>query len=737
MINADEHKKLLAQIKELEQDSVNYFDVEKEFFLIDSDNLATVQTKFYGYSIQQSGIYEDDNLTAEAIANLDGRGCYVYVEVKDEQITIKQDLNGSWGLYLFRHDTYFALSNSFFRLLDHVKFKYSLTVNRDYCHHLLLNDLCSHAYSETAVNEVRLIERNAIIRINIKDKNLKTELIDYRENTIPLDSQEAMTIFDHWIEFWSGVLRSVIQNTRFFTADLSGGFDSRISWVPLLCTETNLNGIKISSIKGTHHTYKDDYEIASNIAAHYGLKLNQSLPKNQSFNLTFSDIWNIDYYSRQTFHKSHNLLISMSQTSVEKTYALNGYGGETIRRYWQGSPKKQIQNQNARTRNYSPALSYELFNSMKTIFESGFGSIRNKYKIKDEDSEDIPQYLYQETRCRHHFGKVTLINYLKGNVQLSPIMDPELRTLLLTTPECSDPNLLMALIFIRYRPELLNFPFDSGHSIAPETIEYAHKINKHFLRHMTTTQVASKQTFHLQSRNLRAEKFLISKHENKPISARMLQACLKMAFYSSKTYGLFHSYFDQELYFNENPRVNDGFHYCTVLGIVKVLADVEISNHNQPLYRDVQTLLYRDFVTIHDNSDSQILLKFSRYLTATVMVRLNKKMNAEDIQILSVSDNRAAIFRPNWWQHLGICYAINSYVGKLEFVAKAAVEGKMQIRLSGPFGVDYTLLIVGEKIIFEKPTPTWSNKPYVHEMNVKAGEEILIQVEWLPHKSDS
>lgn len=162
MRNAEEHKKLLEQIAALERDSVNYFDVEKEFFLIDSENLSQVQTRFYGYSIQADGIYEEENLTPEAVNGLNGRGCYVYVEVQDGQITIKQDLNGCWGLYLFRHDDYFALSNSFFRLLDHVKFRYPLTVNRDYCYYLLLNGLSSDSYSETAVNEIQLIDRSAI-----------------------------------------------------------------------------------------------------------------------------------------------------------------------------------------------------------------------------------------------------------------------------------------------------------------------------------------------------------------------------------------------------------------------------------------------------------------------------------------------------------------------------------------------------------------------------------------------
>ena len=177
MRNSEEHKKLLEQIATLEQESVNYFDVEREFFLIDSDNLSNVQPRFYGYSIQADGIYEEENLTPEAIENLDGRGCYVYIDVRGGQITIKQDLNGSWGIYLFRHGDYFALSNSFFRLIDHVKFRYPLTVNRDYCYYLLISYVCSHAYSETALNEIQLLDRNAILHIDMtKKKHLKPNL---------------------------------------------------------------------------------------------------------------------------------------------------------------------------------------------------------------------------------------------------------------------------------------------------------------------------------------------------------------------------------------------------------------------------------------------------------------------------------------------------------------------------------------------------------------------------------
>jgi hypothetical protein len=40
-------------------------------------------------------------------------------------------------------------------------------------------------------------------------------------------------------------------------------------------------------------------------------------------------------------------------------------------------------------------------------------------------------------------------------------------------------------------------------------------------------------------------------------------------------------------------------------------------------------------------------------------------------------------------------------------------------------------------LIFDKLTPTWFNKPYYYAMEIKAGEEVKIQLEWLPHRSDT
>ena len=732
MKNFDEHKKLLAQITELEKNSVNYFDVEKEFFLIDSDNLAEIKTKLYGYAIQATGIYEDDDLTPEVAANLDGRGCYVYVEARGGKITIKQDLNGSWEIYLFRHGDYFALSNSFFRLLDHVKFKYPLTVNRDYCNYFLTNELCSHSYSATAVNEIRLVERNAIVHIDAATKSLELELIDYREHTVAPDSEEGLAILDSWIDFWSGVLRGVAQHTKFLAADLSGGIDSRISFLVLLKSGIDFSKIRICSLK-----FKQaDFDIAQKISEHYGAELNLPFPDSQFLNYSLADNFNVNTHYRDTFKKFADS--TPMKKNSDKIYSCGGYGGETIRLYWHKAPSKFIKGQCGRTRPYSTVLSREMSSSIKKMIGSAFRNICAKYNIEDLNSQDIPQYFYQETRCRHHFGKAMLGKYIKNEITLSPLIDPKLRTLRLCSPECSDLNLLIALIFTRYEPQLLTFPFDGDRFIAPATIAYAQKINERFPRRVTADKV-SRDEFHLQPRDLQVEKILAEGKNNNALPFAINRDCLKAAFDSTGAYGLFSAYFDDEIYHHANyvyENENDSRQVYAVFSIAKVLESVKVSNGNRPMH-SLQNFLAQDFYEI--NSFAQTLYKFKNFFTARMLVRLDKEINADNLKLLSCSDSKAKFSKPAWWQDKGICHAIDSYVGQLMIVVKVAVDGKAQVRISSAFDcwIDYTKLIVNGKTIFDTLTPAHGNKPYIYDMDVKAGDEIKIQTEWQPHRSDA
>ena len=150
-----------------------------------------------------------------------------------------------------------------------------------------------------------------------------------------------------------------------------------------------------------------------------------------------------------------------------------------------------------------------------------------------------------------------------------------------------------------------------------------------------------------------------------------------------------------------------------------------------------------------NNYYSDILNKFKRYLMARLDIKLITE-DTGDFQIVSVSDDKAKVKNPDWLQKGGIGYVIQSYAGKLKIIAKATVSGKFKLKLRGmavsdsedkskriPYWIDYTKLTVNDQVIFDSLTSAWHDKPYLYNMKkVNAGDEIKIQVEWLPHRSD-
>ena len=161
---------------------------------------------------------------------------------------------------------------------------------------------------------------------------------------------------------------------------------------------------------------------------------------------------------------------------------------------------------------------------------------------------------------------------------------------------------------------------------------------------------------------------------------------------------------------------------------------------------ELQTAL--DNEKLARNKDLELIRKFTLYLTARADIKFLSEEG--DFEIISVSDDKAEIKKPAFLQQDGIGYQINSFTGKLEFIAKASADGQIQLNLRGmdirkpedqskriPYWIDYTKLTVNGETLFDKVTPVWHNKPYRYYMDAKAGEEIKIQLEWLPHRSDT
>ncbi len=151
--------------------------------------------------------------------------------------------------------------------------------------------------------------------------------------------------------------------------------------------------------------------------------------------------------------------------------------------------------------------------------------------------------------------------------------------------------------------------------------------------------------------------------------------------------------------------------------------------------------------TLVPDTTFKYLCKWQK-LSKTARLDIKLMSTEGDFQIFSISDDKAKVFKPDWFQKEGIGYFIQSSVGSLEIIVKATADGQIDLNLRGvkvkdpndnskiiPYWIDYTKLIVNGQVIFDTLTSAWLKKPYKHKINAKAEEEVKIQVEWLPHKN--
>ena len=750
-----ERQQLLKKIDELKEKSVNYFDVKNEFFLIDSNNLDTIHSHLYGYSVQKNGIYDKSNLTEDAVAGLNGRGCYIHVNVKDGKITVQQDFNGCYGIYLFKSNErgdYFALSNSFFRLFDHIKKNYSLSLNNNYINHFLTLELAAFSCFETPINEIELLERNAILTLDIQSKSLQIDSINYNDFSYSLDSMEGIRILDNWFCTWTNIFRNLQNHTNRITVDLSGGYDSRLSFMTVLQSGIDMKKIRVNSINDNLHCHAEDYRIASSIASYYKFSLNNSISPSQRLAYSITDILNIEYYTNMCFHKEPYFVYGKP---VDKIYVISGAAGESIRSFHNESFGDMIKSMTNLAKNkYSKETGEDISISIRNILNNNYKYVCNKYIIQDENIAIYP-YMHRDTRSRNHFGKSMVTNFLGNRIYFTPLLDPDLRKIQLNVSECPDQDLLMAMIYVRYCQKLIEFPFEGNRSISPETVEFAQSLNNRFPRDKSQ-QLDDQQndSFQVEVQDIQIEQIINGNTNNEPVDAKTVKSYLKVAFDSSSVKYLFTTYFPEEIYRYARfyYKTHDYYpirHCYSILGITRILQDIMVNNYmNTPILADSDRFIQEGAYEIPDVDQEEIIQRVKPFLTARINIKLMGQ-NTPDLQLLSLSDNWASATKPEWWQTGGSGYIITSYNGELEICVQPSADGEFLVSLMGldirdpdnnskriPYWIDYTSLSINGTKIFDDIHPAWHDKPYRYTFNVNSGEEIRLRITWLPHRSD-
>ena len=716
----------------------NLFRPEEAFFVIESDSLAQVRDKLYGFAIVDNAIVED--VEALGTAQLTGDGAYVCIRRQGGKITIEQDFIGSYGLYLYRDGDYFALGNSFQYLVEQVKRSHRISFDRDYANYLLTADLCSAAFSQTMVREIAMLDRAAVVEIDMASARLDLHCIDYRENTVALGSHEGMAILDGWYRKWTALLRNIRSRTINMQVDLTGGFDSRMTIALLLGAGFDPGDIKVYSADDDLHTHREDYKIASAISSHYGFRLNNfdaaSLDKVPN---TMEDILNISFYAKLGFHKQMYYSRWKHQTNF---YYMGGSGGECVRDYWNMSPEAYIQKAAERCRSFPAAVSRELEGSVRRVLERSFAELREKFRgcCRELRDEDLAMNLYRETRCRNHFGKDNVEHYQRGSYKLNPLLDPDLHKLKLTDGPCQDRNLLMAVIFDRYSPDLLTFPFEGGRSVNPETAAFARKLN--VCRPYLPERID----------------FCPGKFPAAPESPTYgdiipLEAVRERAdrlFRVPSIRGDFTSLYGEKTFDSICQDIHKRSYFAlqnayVVICIGKVLADVRCSENTGAA--SLADWLQAQLEIPQEDKKKEASLKehpyLANYFTARVDIK-NGPAEGNDIVVLEISDEDAKVTKPKWFAVNGNGCIIEAQKGRLEVTFRCIRSGKLNIALRGrdvrnarnkrvPFWIDYGSVKLNGEEQLRGVKPVWHDAPLKIDRRVKDGEIITLSLEWAPH----
>ena len=304
---------------------------EENFFILDSNNLKNVRAHMYGFSVSKNGILTDNYYKQLGeYKEPEPQGVYIMIRKLGNDIIINQDIYGSFGIYIYENNKtqYFALSNSFLLLEEYLIGKENMSFNKEFADNLILNSLCSFSIEETLIKEIKQIPSNAFIELNINKKSLKIKYLDFKENSIPLESKEGMKILDKWADKWGYILRSLKRKTDKISIDLSGGFDTRLVLSILINSGVNFNNIRINTALDKEHDHEIDFKIASNISSKFGFKLNNLQIENNGTVLNVKDTIYNTIYTKLGFHKEFYL----SNMFLDKPrFDFSGFGGEFLR----------------------------------------------------------------------------------------------------------------------------------------------------------------------------------------------------------------------------------------------------------------------------------------------------------------------------------------------------------------------------------------------------------------------
>ena len=446
--------------------------IEENFFIIDSNNLENVTQHMYGYTITKNGFLTDNYYRKLGHYEEPGSlGVYIMIRLEGNEIRIKQDYYGSFGLYIFEEkDTkYFAISHSFLLLEEYLVEKKNISFNKEFSDNFISSWLCTPSIYETMIKEITRLPSNAMIIINKIDKTFKISKIDYKENTIPLESERGLKIIDKWVDKWTYIIRSLKKQTDNIYFDLTGGFDSRVILSIVLNSGLDINNMSFNTLQTNSQGYDEDLIIAKNISSYFGFELNKlNLDKNYT-KWSPKDTLFCSMYSKLGFHKEFYLERGFF---TKPRFAFTGGGGDFIKG-GPGYPIDKFIEMLSKGSKDIIGLKEEFYKSSIKVFQRSLTILKKEKKFHND--YEISSLLNRRFNS-NHFGKKALEGYLANRYFIQPLIDPDIIKIKYNI-SCESSHDLIAYIYVRFAHDLINFPFQGNRILNLESLKKANELN--------------------------------------------------------------------------------------------------------------------------------------------------------------------------------------------------------------------------------------------------------------------
>lgn len=419
------------------------------FFL---DSTSSIENYFSGiaYSdksivLSLEGMLEYIQSNNQLLDLESGRYSLVYSDFNRDSTLIMTDPTGQDILYFYQEADYWAISNSFYKLIKELK---NRNIKMEVYLPALYATKIKHSLggqplsNNTLIENIRIIPRDHVV--NIKSNNVSIEKRSYKSSPITT-IQEYKRELNRVVTSQISVLKSLVEslpegNVR---CDISGGMDSRVVFGICNYVESHSNKIKYSS----NPRLEDDYFIAQKLALCYGVKLNNSAIGSYERSIKESEQYLLYKYGNAGVY---NTIYKPNYSFTPRTLHIHGAGGESLRGQYQGSPRQII----GRLKNHFSSI--EQYNLVQQEFFNYF--LENGLDINDPKSM---VYHSRSFRARFHFGR----NWFRflTNPLYTPLSDIRLERLAdFLSNLYDDPSIIFYDIYLLLDDLLAFLPFDGN-----------------------------------------------------------------------------------------------------------------------------------------------------------------------------------------------------------------------------------------------------------------------------------